>query len=381
MINLLAMLGLMLLTVETITAQPQEKRRIPPVAVKSATGTAAATTGNAVQTAGVVVLSTGTGANIVGTGASTATAQLELSTSTLDFSGVDEKDKPVVSGYIGAIFDYISGKLQATDIKSPDERKGLITLSDRQQLTAVRIILATVPESVWKSEAYFAYPAVFASSLLFNSWFDYCRVELGNEGCVNKKILPAFKTEKNGKLREHFLAAIIDARVDTNLKERRLFTKETENAIADTVLPVIHDSKEPYYLRAQAGDVWVESENRWKVLESNLKFFMENEPALFSRVCGYGIPKGFLQNEQLNEMMFKILEHPHKYPADVLEGAYLFFLGGETPKVRDIVHRTRFKKTLKDENVIRILPAQSRHWNAHGLLLEIERDEREGKYK
>jgi len=319
--------------------------------------------------------------------ASTAMTIIDISTATLDFSGVDEKDRPIVGGYLQAFFNYMTGKEEKSE---PDIQNKAITLTDKQQFAAMQALLSIIPETAFEhgTEQYFTkHPVQFVEvvtlQLMYQSWFLQCQEKLGNEKCVLEKLLPLSKSARNPQLCRYIIESIGKAQESYISKAKKDFSEEILSTIADTMLSMFKNKALPMYLRSDMANLWAQTEPHRDVFYRNFDY-LKTEPDIFSDVGPNGIYGRFLHGNmpELADMMFEILENPHKYPAGVLLGARYFF-GSDSwyfRNDRNGTRRTRLKKVLKtlaedrDHKIAKL-------FNDKRLLSLIEKNELMGRYK
>jgi len=353
---------------------------IGPAAVGAGAGTAVSTVGISAQEVAV---------------ASAVAAAMKVSTATLDFSGVDEKDKPVVSGYIQAVFDYFKGENKP--VKPAPDASGLkpVSFTDRQQFAAMRALASTMTDDEFHTSNW-ATPhllQLFALSSVYQTWVGICKATHGNEKCVTEKILPAFKNIKDNKIRHLLVTSIGQVRLDQASEGGKKFSDKSIRLIADVMRPEMEDKSNPLFLRKAIGNTWAQSLFDWYTVKKGLEY-LETDPEMFSTVSGeFYVWFDYYKMPQIAEIMYGILGNPRKYPSGVVRGAFGFvcsdswrFKGDKNGERRD-----RTKKILKalgddedkDGSILKAVGKSSNSAGnkAHGLLLEIEDDEKDGKYK
>jgi len=282
-----------------------------------------------------------------------------------------------------------SGDISTTTV-AHEELKPL-SFMDRKTFIGMKLLAATMTDEEFMYDNYKNKLSTYIThSMMRNTyelWLIKCEATLDNERCVTDKILPAFKAFPDRKVRA-FLARSIYRLQEA---ERWNFSQRARRLIIDTMFPAVQDKSLPAYYRREIADDWVSAMNTWDDVKSAIEY-MKKDPDVFAMEGGMFTGKfENLHITQIGDVMYEILETPHKYPVGVVHGAFAFANADscDFPNDKNGKRRARVKKIFHQlaedkSELINEAIGPSRHAQgnaAYGLLLEIEADEKRGKYK
>jgi hypothetical protein len=302
---------------------------------------------------------------------------VDVSTSTLDFSDVPVNKRNSISQYIKSWLDYHGGKISQRQLADTAIK---LRPDYKLQLSAMSILAKCISDdnyrtSIEKVSSPIAVLRMTLSGMAY-TWTEVCKRELGEQKCLDERLLPAIKYTTDAKVK---LKLIDNMYAVVSSIYHKPEASKSIDSVSDELITIYHSASNPDYLTQYSALYWSGLEKRDSVMFREFEFFKTN-PDLFSYMGGH-FNNYADRNPYIFDTMYEIIENPEKYPRGIFEGA-MSFISVDVSGFMGDKNGERRKRTKRDLQKLKDNPKlgdMAKH--ASGLLYVIADKEKRGVYK